>query len=300
MWQGEIQQVRKDRTPVFVSAQWVLVPGEKDREPLVIATHTDITSRLQMQRDLESANQRLKRMTHELERSNQELGEFAHIASHDLRAPLTTARWLTDLLLLHNSSQLNEEGNVCVKRIGASLERMSGLVDAILTHAQVGQSAIGTIEETDTDAALAVALDNLRSEIVTSNASILYGSLPPLAIQPQALTQLFQNLLANAIKYGRPGVVPEIKITARSENADWVIAVEDNGIGIEPEWTERIFLPLQRRSELGASGAGLGLATCKKIVTRAGGRIWVESKIGLGSTFYFSLPATRKSLGKAK
>lgn len=294
MWQGEIQQVRKDRTPVFVSAQWVLVAGEKAREPLVIATHADITPRLQMQRDLESANERLKRMTHELERSNQELEEFAHIASHDLRAPLTTARWLTDLLALHNGSQLDQEGNVCVKRIGTSLERMSNLVDAILTHAQVGQSAIGTIEETDTGAVLEMALDNLHSEIVTSNASIEYGSLPPLAIQPQALARLFQNLLANAIKYSNPGVAPEIKITARRENGDWVIALEDNGIGIEPEWTERIFLPLQRRSELGAAGAGLGLATCKKIVTRAGGRIWVESKIGLGSTFYFSLPATPK------
>jgi PAS domain S-box-containing protein len=294
MWQGEIQQVRKDRTPVFVSAQWVLVRSDKEQDPLVIATHADITSRLQMQADLESANQRLKRITHELERSNEELAEFAHIASHDLRAPLTTARWLTDLLKLRNGSQLDQEGNACVKRISTSLERMADLVDAILTHAQVGQSAIATIEETDTDAALAVALDNLHSEIVTSNASIRYGSLPPLAIQPQPLTQLFQNLLANAIKYGRPGVAPEIKITAQSESADCVIAVEDNGIGIEPEWTQRIFLPLQRRSELGAAGAGLGLATCKKIVTRAGGRIWVESKLGLGSTFYFSLPATPK------
>ncbi len=290
IWQGEFQQVRKDRTLVVVSAHWVLVAGEKRQDPLVIATHTDITSRLQMQRDLESANERLKRMAHELERSNQELEEFAHIASHDLRAPLTTSRWLTDLLALRNGSQLDQEGNACVKRISTSLERMSNLVDAILTHAQVGQSAIGTIEETDTDAALAAALDNLHSEIVTANASIEYGSLPPLAIQPQALTQLFQNLLANAIKYGRPGVAPEIKITARSENADWVIAVEDNGIGIEPEWTERIFLPLQRRSELGAAGAGLGLATCKKIVTRAGGRIWVKSELGVGSTFYFGLP----------
>ena len=294
MWQGEIQQVRKDRTPVFISAQWVLVAGEKERDPLVIATHTDITSRLQMQRDLESANERLKRMTHELERSNEELEEFAHIASHDLRAPLTTARWLTDLLTLRNSSQLNEEGNACVKRISTSLERMSNLVDAILTHAQLGKSAIGAMEGTDSDAALAEALDNLHSEIVTSNASIRYGNLPPLAIRPQALTQLFQNLLANAVKYGRPGVPPEIKISARSDSADYVIAIEDNGIGIEPEWTERIFLPLQRRSELGAAGAGLGLATCKKIVTRAGGRIWVESKLGLGSTFYFSLPATPK------
>jgi signal transduction histidine kinase len=164
-----------------------------------------------------------------------------------------------------------------------------------LAHAQVGQSAIGSLEETDADAALVVALENLRGDIVMSNATVQHEVLPPLAIQPQALTQLFQNLLANAIKYRRPGVPPEIRIEARRERTGWVLAVEDNGIGIEREWTDRIFLPLQRRSELGAAGAGLGLATCKKIVTRAGGRIWVESRVGIGSTFYFSLPATLKT-----
>jgi signal transduction histidine kinase len=139
----------------------------------------------------------------------------------------------------------------------------------------------------------------LDSDIVISNAAIQHDKLPPLAIQPQALTQLFQNLLANAIKYRRPGVAPAIRITGRSQPAGRVIAVEDNGIGIEPEWTERIFLPLQRRSELGAAGIGLGLATCKKIVTRAGGKIWVESKLGLGSTFYFSLPERPQILPEA-
>jgi len=246
-----------------------------------------------MQRDLESANERLRRMTHELERSNEELEEFAHIASHDLRAPITTARWLTDLLTLRNGGQLDDDGRTCVQRIGTSLERMSDLVDAILAHAQVGQSAIGSVEETDTEAALAVALENLDGDIVASNAAIQHDKLPALAIQAQALTRLFQNLVANAIKYRRPEVPPEIKITARNESTGWVIAIEDNGIGIEPEWTERIFLPLQRRSALGAAGAGLGLATCKKIVARAGGRIWVESTPGLGSTFYFSLGAPR-------
>jgi len=295
-WQGELQQVRKDRTSVFVSAQWVLVPDGKEQDPLIIATHTDITPRLEMQWDLESANERLKRMTDELERSNEELEEFAHIASHDLRAPLTTARWLTDLLSLRNSGQLDDDGRACVKRIGTSIERMSGLVDAILAHAQVGRSAIGALEETDTEAALAAALENLHGDIVMSNAAIQHEKLPPLAIQPQALTQLFQNLLANAIKYRRSGVAPAIRITGQSQPAGRVIAVEDNGIGIEPEWTERIFLPLQRRSELGAAGTGLGLATCKKIVTRAGGKIWVQSKLGLGSTFYFSLPARPPSL----
>lgn len=288
-WQGELQQKRKDGSAVFVSVQWVLVRNEKAEGPLVIATHTDVTSRLQMQHELESANERMRRMTHELERSNEELEEFARIASHDLRAPLTTTRWLTDLLSLRHAGELDEEGRTCVKQIAASLERMTDLVDAILTHAQVGQSPIGSLEETDTETALAEALENLRGDIVTSKADVQYEKLPPLAIQPQALTQLFQNLLGNAIKYRRSGTPPKIRITAQRERDRWVLAIEDNGIGIEDEWKDRIFLPLQRRSEKEA-GSGLGLATCKKIVTRAGGEIWVESMLGQGSTFYFSLP----------
>jgi PAS domain S-box-containing protein len=295
MWQGEIQQIRKDRVPVFVSAEWVLLAHDKDADPLVIATHTDITSRLRMQRDIESANERLKRMTIELERSNEELEEFARIASHDLRAPLTTSRWLIDLLRIRNSAQLDEDGRTCIKQIASGLERMSDLVDAILAHAQVGHSAIGSLEETDTQTALAAAIENLRSDIAKSRAIIRYDNLPPVAIQHLALTQLFQNLLGNAIKYRRNDVPPEIRITARPEGTSCLLAVQDNGIGIEPEWTERVFVPLQRRSEASARGSGLGLATCKKIVTRAGGQIWVESKVGSGSTFYFSLPTIARS-----
>jgi PAS domain S-box-containing protein len=249
----------------------------------------DVTTQAQTQHDLQFANERMRRMTQELSRSNEELEEFAHIASHDLRAPLTTTRWLTDLLSFRHSGELDEEGRTCLQQIARSLERMTELVDAILAHAQVGQTAIGSVEETDTEAAVATALENLGGDIVMSNAAIRYENLPPVAVQPQALTQLFQNLLGNAIKYRRPGIPPEIRITGRCESAHCVFAMEDNGIGIEDEWKERIFLPLQRHSEKG-SGSGLGLATCKKIVTRAGGEIWVESKVGVGSTFYFTLP----------
>lgn len=249
----------------------------------------DVTSRLRGQNDLEAANERMRRMTHELTRSNQELEEFARIASHDLRAPLTTTRWLTDLLSFRHSSKLDEEGRTCLQQIARSLERMTGLVDAILAHAQVGQTAISSVEETDTEAAMTIALENLGGDIVMSNAAIRYETLPPVAVQPQALTQLFQNLVGNAIKYRRPGVRPEIRITGRRDSDRCIFAIEDNGIGIENEWKERIFLPLERRSEK-ASGSGLGLATCKKIVTRAGGEIWVESEVGVGSTFFFTLP----------
>jgi two-component system, chemotaxis family, sensor kinase Cph1 len=251
----------------------------------------DLQARLRMQEELELANDRLKRMANELERSNEELEEFARIASHDLSAPITSTRWLVDLLTTRHGRQLDEEGRKFLKQISISLERMADLVEAVLTHAQVGMSAIGSSEDTDAEEALAVSLENLRRDIATSEAVILHEPLPPLPIQAQPLNQLFQNLLSNAIKYRRPGVVPQVSVRAERNGIDWVVAVQDNGIGIEPEWTERIFLPLQRRHGMQVAGSGIGLATCKKIVTRAGGRIWVESEIGSGSTFYFSLPA---------
>jgi PAS domain S-box-containing protein len=291
-WQGELRQVRKDGSAVFVSAQWVLLADGGEEPPLVIATHTDITARLKMQHELETANERLKRMADELERSNAELEEFARIASHDLSAPITTARWLVDLLSTRHAHQLDQEGSKCVEQISVSLERMSGLVDAVLTHAQVGKSAIGTPEEAEAEDALAIALENLRKDMATSEAVVAHDTLPPVPIQSQALSQLFQNLLSNAIKYRRPGTKPRVKITAERQGPMWLLSVRDNGIGIQPQWYERIFLPLQRCHGMQIAGSGIGLATCKKIVTRVGGRIWVESEVGSGSTFYFTLPAS--------
>jgi PAS domain S-box-containing protein len=292
-WHGELKQVRKDGSTVLVSAQWVLLDGSNGADtPLIIATHTDITSRLKMQTELESANEQLKRMAQELERSNEELEEFARIASHDLSAPITTARWLVDLLSSRHGKQLDEDGRKCLDQISVHLGRMSELVDAVLTHAQVGKSAIGSSKATEAESALAVALENLHKDIATSGALILYDRLPSVAIQSQPLQQLFQNLLSNAIKYRRPEKNPVINITAERQGVIWLLSVRDNGIGIEPEWHDRIFLPLQRRHGMKVAGSGIGLATCKKIVTRAGGRIWVESRSGAGSTFYFTLPVS--------
>ena len=254
---------------------------------------SEMAARLRMQQELETANDRLKRMANELERSNEELEEFARIASHDLSAPIISTRWLVDLLFTKYGYQLDEDGRKCLQQISMSLERMADLVDAILTHAQVGMSAIGSAEDTDADEALAISLENLRHDIEMSGAVILHEPLPPLPVQAQPLTQLFQNLLSNAIKYRQPGVEPLVKVTAECRGSDWLISVQDNGIGIEPEWTERIFLPLQRRHGMQIAGSGIGLATCKKIVTRAGGKIWVESQLTVGSTFQFTLPAAQ-------
>jgi signal transduction histidine kinase len=195
-------------------------------------------------------------------------------------------------LATRHSQNLGGEGKKCLKQISQGLERMADLVEAVLAHARVGKTAIGAVESSSAAEALAMAIANLQRDIQTAGAIIAQDPLPDVLIQAQPLTQLFQNLLSNAIKYRRPDVSPSIKISASREGALWLISVQDNGIGIEPEWYERIFQPLQRRHGMDVAGSGIGLATCKKIVTRAGGRIWVESEVGVGSTFYFTLPGS--------
>jgi len=294
-WQGDLPQQHKDGRCMLISTDWSLLPGEEGTAPRVISTHIDITSRLEMERELDASNQRLRQMAAELERSNQELEEFARIASHDLSAPITTARWLTDLLVTRHAQQLDDDGMTCLRQVSSSLERMADLIDAVLAHALAGKEAIAAQEETDAGAALSAAMENLRRDIATSGAVIDSAELPKLLIRPQALTQLFQNLLSNAIKYHRPGFAPQVEINAVPDGNQWIVEVRDNGEGIEKDWFERIFLPLQRRHGSRVKGSGIGLATCKKIVNRAGGEIWVESDVGVGSAFYFSLPCAIRS-----
>jgi light-regulated signal transduction histidine kinase (bacteriophytochrome) len=276
-----------------VSAHWVLLTDAVTEHRRIISTHTDITARLQMQEELETANARLKSMALELERSNEELEQFARMASHDLTAPITSTRWLVDLLSARHGNQLDAEGQKFLKQITLGLDRMADLIDAVLAHSLVGKSSISSQVRTSAEVAWSAAVANLQKDIQTSKVVITRDPLPELYIQSQPLTRLFQNLLSNAIKYRRPEVPLQVKVTVAREGSMYLIGIHDNGMGIESEWFERIFQPMQRRHGAEVAGSGIGLATCKKIVTRAGGRIWVESEVGVGSSFYFTLPAPR-------
>jgi signal transduction histidine kinase len=149
------------------------------------------------------------------------------------------------------------------------------------------------LEGSDAGVAFSAAIEDLWKEVETSGAKISAESLPGVRMTQPALRQLFQNLLSNAIKYRKPDVPPEVTVKAQAQHGkqEWIISMTDNGIGIEPEWLERIFQPLQRRHGPEIAGSGIGLATCRKIVTRAGGTIWAESEVGQGSTFHFTVPA---------
>jgi light-regulated signal transduction histidine kinase (bacteriophytochrome) len=168
---------------------------------------------------------------------------------------------------------------------------MEMLVRDLLAYTHTTQSAIPS-QSSDTTAALQDALSNLAHAIVESGAKIEFDPLPPVRVHTTQLQQLFQNLVGNAIKYHRPGVPPLVHVGAQQQNGQWLFRIADNGIGIEPEYKERIF-GLFKRLHTGDeySGSGIGLALCQRIVERHNGRIWVESEPGKGSTFYFTLPA---------
>ncbi len=289
-WKGEVEHFRRDGSRVFVATHWVLLYDEENEPLTVIESCSDITARVTGAEELQSAIHQLSAMTVELERSNQELEEFARIASHDLSAPLLSTGWLVELLARQHGEALDDDGRQCLSQIRQGLNRMSDLVEAILSHARVGQHAISSRDCTHAEDALGEAIQNLVKHIEESGARIEYGSLPEVSVESKALARLFQNILSNALKYRRPGVDAAISVAAKPQGGMWLFCIEDNGIGIEPEWSERIFLPMQRPWGPEVAGSGIGLATCKKIVTRVGGRIWVESQGGAGSKFFFTLP----------
>ena len=225
----------------------------------------------------------------ELRRSNQELEQFAYVASHDLQEPLRKIASFCNLLESRYAEQLDERANVYLHYIVDGAMRMQALVNDLLLYSRVTTRGM-EFALTDTNDVLQEALANLDVAVAESNACVTHDPLPTAYGDTKQLARLFQNLIGNAIKY-RGEAPPEVHVSVLKKGDEWVFSVRDNGIGIAPEYAERIFVIFQRlhtREEYG--GTGIGLSVCKKIVERHGGRIWVESEEGCGATFYFSLP----------
>ncbi|MFO7535014.1 MAG: ATP-binding protein [Kiritimatiellia bacterium] len=230
----------------------------------------------------------------ELSRSNHELEEFAHVASHDLKEPLRMVTGFMSLLKHRAQGQLDAKAGEYIDFAIDAGARMQRLIDDLLCYGRVGQG--GERERVCLGCALQNALMNLKSGIEDSGARITHDALPEVTVNVLEMTQLFQNLIGNAIKFCA-GRSPEVNIGVRREDRCWLISVSDNGIGIEAQFTERIFKIFNRlHTAEEYSGTGVGLAICKKVVERHGGRIWVESRAGQGSTFTFTLPDTAKAI----
>ncbi len=245
--------------------------------------------------DLHQSNARLAEKTHELERSNQEFEQFAHVISHDLKEPVRTVSIYADLLAKRLNDRLEGKEKDYVQHMLSGCQWMYALIDDLLTYARMGGQD-EPVQMTDTGNALNKALENLTAVIQKNQAQISRDKLPAVFANGTQLTQLFQNLIANAIKFRR-GESPKVHIGAERRDKEWCFSVQDNGIGIHPEHTERIFVVFQRlhtRKEY--PGTGIGLAVCKKIVERHKGSIWMESKPGVGSVFYFTIPLDPEAL----
>ena len=195
----------------------------------------------------------------------------------------------TQLLAMRYHDQLDEKGLTFIEYAVDGATRMQRLIDDLLTFSRVGTRG-GAIEPTDTRTAVDEALRNLHAGIIENGVSVAIGDLPTVRGDPSQLVQLFQNLVSNAIKFRRPDEPPRIHISAGHFGNEWRFSIQDNGIGIDPQYADKVFVIFQRlhtREEY--PGTGIGLAVCKRIVERHGGRIWVESTPGQGATFFFTL-----------
>jgi PAS domain S-box-containing protein len=276
---------RKDesRFPIEI----MLSPLKNSQGILVTAAIRDISVR-------KEAEASLLRKIEELKRSNEELGQVAYIASHDLQEPLRMVASYTALLSKRYKGKLDSDADEYIAYAVDGATRMQQLIQDLLAYSRVGSKG-SELVDTSSEEALQKAVLSLRGAIQESGALITHDPLPAVLGDPVQLVQLFQNLIGNAIKYQGPGV-PEIHISAVSKGRrKWMFSVKDNGLGIDPQYFERIFGMFQRlhkRAEF--SGTGIGLAICKKIVERHGGSISVESEPGMGSTFHFILRGSER------
>ncbi len=242
--------------------------------------------------DRQKTMEQLKQTSAELARSNTELQQFAYVASHDLTEPLRMITSYLELLLSRAREKMGEEEHEFIGYALDGARRLQVLIEDLLAYARVDTQA-RPLEPTDCERVLDTVLANLKLAISESQTVIEREPLPTVLGDTIQLTQVFQNLLGNAIKF-HGSASPKISIGARRNNDEWVFFVKDNGIGVDPKNLDRIFVLFQRlHTRREYPGTGMGLAICKKIVERHGGRIWAESKPGQGTTFFFTLPAMK-------
>ena len=282
--QFETVRVRKDGREVQVSLR---ISPVKDATGSVIgasAIARDITDR-------KKAEEVLAQRTEELARSNAELQQFASLASHDLQEPLRTVANFAQFLQERYKGKLDAKADEFIYFMVDAAARMQQLISDLLAYSRVGSHSKDFVPA-GCAAILEQALKNLQAAVEESNAQVTHDPLPILKCDPAQIVQVFQNLVANSIKF-RSAQPPHIHVGVERRPSEWVFSVKDNGIGIDPQHAERVFEIFQRlHTRREYPGTGIGLAIAKKIVQRHGGRIWVESKLHLGATFFFTLPVS--------
>jgi PAS domain S-box-containing protein len=275
----ELTGRRKDGTEF--PADVALAPLETEGRLLVFASVRDITERKKVAQEL--ATQR-----EQLEQQNKELEHFAFIASHDLQEPLRMVTSYVQLLQRRYGEKLDSDANEFIGFAVDGALRMKQLIDDLLTYSRLGQ--VVTLETVDMNTVMQHVGANLATAITECGALLICDDLPQLRASQTEMLQLMQNLVANAVKFRRNGVIPEIHVSGHEAADHWRFDVRDNGIGIEARYSERVFLPFKRlHDKTRYSGSGIGLAIAQKIVQRYGGRIWFTSVPDQGTTFHFTI-----------
>jgi signal transduction histidine kinase len=242
-------------------------------------------------REIADARARLEEQAAELQRSNRELEQFAYVASHDLQEPLRKVASFCQLLEKRYAGQLDERANQYIGFAVDGAKRMQRLINDLLEFSRVGR-LVNDVTDVDLEECLSLALGNLELAREEVGAEITWDSLPHVRGEAPLLTQVLQNLIGNALKFRAEGRQVQVHIGARRQGKDWEFSCSDNGIGIEPEYAERVFVIFQRLHPKDVyGGTGIGLAMCKKIIEHHGGRIWVDTESGEGTTIRWTLPA---------
>jgi PAS domain S-box-containing protein len=278
----EKRYIRADGIVVWCRIAIALVRDVFGMPTYEVAVFDDITDRKKAEAALHEAHEELKR-------SNTELEQFAYVASHDLQEPLRMVASYTQLLARRYDERLDSDAREFMSYVVDGASRMKQLIEDLLAYSRVGTKGIA-FANVSAEGALRRALFNLRGGIEEAGAAVTHDPMPTLPADEVQLGQLFQNLIGNALKF-RSQADPKIHVVVTESASEYTFEVRDNGIGIEPQYFERIFMVFQRLHNKGEyPGTGIGLAICKKVVERHGGRIWVESRPGEGSSFFFTLP----------
>ena len=252
------------------------VAGKDARAPTILLAVEDVT----LWRRAEQA----------LKRSNSDLELFASVASHDLREPLRTIGSFSDLVSKRYKGKLDTQADELLGFVATGIARMDNLITDLLAYSRVNNSELSPATNSSAQAALQEALWNLRSAIDQSGADVTHDDLPSVRFDHQQLSQVFLNLIGNAIKYRSKHELPRVHVSADRGEAEWTFSVRDNGLGFATADADRVFAVFKRLHGREYEGTGIGLAICKRIVERHNGRIWAESEIGVGSRFRFTIP----------